>query len=419
MMHSIRSYGIAALVIACSTCHPLIGADSPGLHAGLQVHAATRLDWVFTLANQSPAQPPAWLADYDSTRQTYDLYVPKGLKPKQSSGLILFISASDRPAGLEACRAVCDAKGLLFVSPHRAGNSTNMRERIRIVLDVLDDLRRRFNVDPDRTYLAGFSGGGRVACQIAFALPEYFGGVIPICAAGELREEAWLRQRAIERLSVAHLTGETDFNRGEVERFRGAMLADVGLRSKVWVVPKLGHAIPAASNLTEAVTWLDAAAKDRKAFSEKYPASRAAVADAPSRDEQAAALFAEGESRLQDKATLYSGLMQLKGVMERWPDLPAAKRARERLLAQENSPDQSWQQEDIAQQRKFLIARARGLTSYASGPIDKQYLAQRPQMAQAALELWKLVIEDGQDAAAVSEAKRRLPELEKLADGKP
>src|SRR6266699_649079 len=48
-------------------------------------------------------------------------------------------------------------------------------QRVRIVLDVLDQVRRDYRVDPDRTYLSGFSGGGRVACTIAFALPEYFG----------------------------------------------------------------------------------------------------------------------------------------------------------------------------------------------------------------------------------------------------
>jgi hypothetical protein len=37
-------------------------------------------------------------------------------------------------------------------------------------------------------------------------------------------------------------------------------------------------------------------------------------------------------------------------------------------------------------------------------------------MAQAAIELWNLVVEDGQDREAVTEARRRIPELEKLVD---
>jgi predicted esterase len=402
-----------ALSLICLSSACAVG--KLGLQRDMRVGAPTRLDWIYTLANQSLAAPPAgWLADYDSTRQTYDLYVPKGLKGRQAVGLVLFISAGDKAAGWETFQPLCDERKLLFASPHRAGNGTNMRERVRLVLDVLDDVRRRQEIDPDRTYLAGFSGGGRVACQIAFALPECFGGVIPICAAGDLREETWLRHRVIERLSVAHVTGENDFNRGEVERFRGAILADVGVRSRVWVVPKMGHAVPKAEQLAEVMTWLEEGAATRKQLAQTWPASRIPESEAPTREEQASALLAEGQARLKEKRTLYSGLMQLKGVMVRWPDLPAAAQAQRELLAREQQADKSWEREDIAEQRKHLIARARGLSNYATGPIDKQYLSQRPQMVQAARELWKLILDDGQDAATIAEAKGSLLKLEQL-----
>jgi hypothetical protein len=39
-------------------------------------------------------------------------------------------------------------------------------------------------------------------------------------------------------------------------------------------------------------------------------------------------------------------------------------------------------------------------------------------MARAAIELWKLVIEDGQDPAAVAEGKKRVGELEALVGEK-
>ena len=58
----------------------------------------------------------------------------------------------------------------------------------------------------------GFSGGGRVACNIAFSLPEYFGGVIPIGSAGELRPENWLRKRCPgtqNRFLIEKLPGKT------------------------------------------------------------------------------------------------------------------------------------------------------------------------------------------------------------------
>jgi predicted esterase len=394
-------------------------AERVGHSPSVRVSAPTRLDWVFAVSNQSPAEPPAdWLPGYEATAQTYERYVPAGLGRTASPGLILFVSAGPRPQGLEAFRKTCDERLLVFVSPHNAGNGVDGRQRIRIILDCLDDVRREYGIDPDRTYIAGFSGGGRIACGVGFSLPEQFGGVIPVCAAGDLREETWLRQRVIDRLSVAHLTGDGDFNRGEVERFRGAMLAGVGVRTKVWVAPRTGHVIPRSEFADQAVAWLDEGLKARRELARAYPAIRApAKADGPPADREtvAASLLAEAKQRLERPATAYSGLMLAKGVLERWPDLPAAREARTLLARAEEGGVPGWEEADVAHQRKFLIARARGVSDYASGELPPQYAPQRPAMARAAVELWNLVIEDGQDREAVVEARRRLPELEKLA----
>ena len=183
----------------CGSVH----AEEAPYRQEVVVSGPTRLDWTFALANQSVVEPPAeWLAGYESTQQRYELFVPpKGKDRKSGHPVVLFISAGDGPAGWGPLEAVCRSQGILFASPHGAGNNTSMPRRVRIVLDVLDDIRRSHPVDPDRTYLAGFSGGGRVACAITFALPELFGGVMPVCAGGELRDEPWLRHRAIERLN--------------------------------------------------------------------------------------------------------------------------------------------------------------------------------------------------------------------------
>jgi predicted esterase len=392
-------------------------AEQPGHQSEVKVLAATRLDWTFALANQSLAEAPGdWLPEYVSTTQTYEVYVPRGLKSGKPAGVVLFISPGNRGMGLDACRKVCDEKKLLFVSPHNAGNDTPVRQRVRIVLDVLDDVRRRHVVDAERTYIGGFSGGGRIACAIGFTLPEYFGGVLPVCAAGDLREESWLRRRAIDRLSVALLTGDGDFNRGEVERFRGPMLAQVGVRAKVWVAPKTGHALPPSAVVEKAVGWLDLAVDARRKLVREHPAAGVPPDTEPSRERSAKELLAEGQLRVGNKETLYSGLMQLQGVLTRWPDLSQAEEAKAILLKYEAAADTSWQKDDLAEQRLFLVARAKSLSDYATGPLADQYRAQRADMLAAAIELWNQVVADGQDADAVAEAKKRLPELTRLAE---
>ena len=386
-----------------------------GYHQKVTVTAETRLDWIFALANQSPKTAPAdWLKDYDSTQQTYELYAPATAKPRQALPAVIFVSPSGNAMGWRSWKTACEKLGIVFAGPHQAGNNCPMPRRMRIVMDVLDDVRRRYNIDPDRTYIAGFSGGGRIACSIAFALPEFFGGAIPVCAAGDLRSEPWLSQRVIDRLSVAMLTGETDFNRSEVERFRGPMLSDVGVRTKIWVYPKMGHGVPSGDSLVEVHRWLDDGAAARKTFAKQYPSSRIDGAAAPSRDQWAANLLAEAKLRLKNPQTVYSGLMQLKGVSARWPDLPAAAEAKQILIEYDRQKEHPWELDDIAEQRKFLIARSRALDAYASGPLPRQYANQRSEMLNAAINLWAQVVLDGQDKAAVAEAKRRIPTLKAM-----
>lgn len=420
--------GVLFIVLLTNT---LAQSQETGYQKEVTVSEPTRLDWTFALSNQSRTDPPAeWLTGYDSRQQRYELFVPpaanapakgpaktksktKKAKTLPSEGLpvVLFISPGDQPSGWAQLQTVCQQQGIIFASPFNAGNNVAMPKRVRIVLDVLDDLRRNHNIDVDRTYLGGFSGGGRTACGIAFALPELFGGVMPVCAGGDLRQETWLRHRVIDRLSVALITGTEDFNRGEVERFQGPMLSGFGVRAQATVVPKLGHGIPDAKTFSQVIEWLDAGAADRRKLAKKHPASRIVRDQAPSREEWSESLFKEGQAKLKDPQTLYAGLMQLQGITQRWPDLKVADEAKRILLEYDARPDHPWEVDDIDEQRKFLIARARGLSAYATGDLPPQYAKQRKDMLQAAINLWTLVVEDGKDEKAVAEAKKRLPEL--------
>jgi hypothetical protein len=129
------------------------------------------------------------------------------------------------------------------------------------------------------------------------------------------------------------------------------------------------------------------------------------------RSQQAQSLFAEAEKRLKTPATLYSGLMQMKGIAARWPDLPQAEASTKTLRDYEAGADRAWADADIAEQRKYLIAEARGLTAYLTGELPPQYAPLKPRMATAALGMWQMILDDGQDAPAVTEAKRWIPKL--------
>jgi pimeloyl-ACP methyl ester carboxylesterase len=409
---------ISAASLCLTICLAAHAGPPEGYQPRVTVSAPTRLDWTFAVATQSLADPPAdWLKEYDSAKQQYEFYVPPKRDPKTPLPVIIFISPSNEPMGWKQFEPVCKTLGFVFAGSRDAGNDCPTKRRVRIVLDVLDDVRRSCPTDPDRTYIAGFSGGGRIACAVAFALPEYFGGAMPICASGDLRDEEWLRQRVIDRLSVALMTGDGDFNRPEVVRLRGPYLKEVGVRTRWWEQAGLGHGVPGEKQLSEAVKWLDEGAEPRRKLAKDYPATRVAGDAAPTREDGAKALLAEGKKRLEERETLYSGLMLLKGCMKRWPDLAAADEAKKILLDYDGRKDRPWEVEDIAEQRKFLIAQARAFDAYASGDLPPQYAKERPDAAKHAMELWLKVLDDGADADACREAKKRIPELKKLIEG--
>jgi pimeloyl-ACP methyl ester carboxylesterase len=397
-------------------------APPQGYTAKVTVGEPTRLDWTFVVTSESVANPPAKFTGdgFDSAKQSYELFVPERNDPKKPVPAILFVSAGDEPGGWKAFEKTCKDSGFAFIGVRGAGNNVPAPKRIRIVLDCFDDVRKQLPLDPDRTYIAGFSGGARMACAIAFALPEYFGGMIPVCAAGELRDEPWLRHRLIDRVSAALVTGETDFNRGEVERWKGTMWKDIGIRTRVWVQPKMGHSLPPAATIAEVVKWLDDDAPRRASVAKKAPASRAAADGALTRAENAKVLFEESKKLLAEKATLHRGLMLLKGVAGRWPDLATGKDALKLLQEYDAKAVRPWEEADIAEQRKQIAAEARGLGDYALHgiPAGSQYEKQKPDIAKRAVELWGVLIADAPDSALGKEGKKWVADLEPLTKKK-
>src|SRR5262249_50303999 len=144
-------------------------------------------------------------------------------------------------------------------------------QRTRIVLDMLDDVRRHYKIDADQTYITGFSGGGRMACTIGFALPEYFGGVIPICGTNPLPSLFYLQHRIRDRLSVTFVTGTKVSNRNENEAYMAPWFEEVKIRSKLWVVPNMGHGIPGNAILEEIHAWLARNLKRRRGDARTRP----------------------------------------------------------------------------------------------------------------------------------------------------
>ena len=328
----------ATAILGLIAAFPAVAADPPtGFRDEVVVENPTLLPWEFAAQSFGPeaAKLPK---DYDSRRQRYQLFVPAKYTKARSWPLIVFISPGDDPLGWKSWQKVCEGSNILFCAAYGAGNNCPVGQRTRMVLDMLDDVRRHYRIDPDETYLTGFSGGGRVACTIAFALPEYFGGLVPICGTNPPHKLAYLNHRAQDRLPVALVTGTGDFNRGENEDYMLPLLQAGNVRTKLWVVPKLGHGIPGPEVLAEVHGWLAEDLKRRRADAKTWPGLAASPNDVPTQGQLAKALLEAAESELKKPDHTWRGVALLQGVVNRGGQTDPADRAKKLLEQVQNDP---------------------------------------------------------------------------------
>jgi hypothetical protein len=116
---------------------------------------------------------------------------------------------------------------------------------------VLNDVVQRFSVDPDRIYTAGYSGGARAACTVAFLARGSIAGVIG-CAGGFPED----RDPGVDvSFAFCGVVGVEDFNLCEM-RITDRKLEAAGVPHRLLLFEG-GHSWPPPNIAAEAVEWLD------------------------------------------------------------------------------------------------------------------------------------------------------------------
>jgi pimeloyl-ACP methyl ester carboxylesterase len=114
----------------------------------------------------------------DLSNEKFTVYVPS-TAPSKGYGLLVFVppwNAAKMPEGWEGA---LDEYGFIFVSAGRSGNDASAlgrREPLAVLAE--QNVTTHYTVDPERIYVAGFSGGSRIAMHLALAYPDIFRGAI-------------------------------------------------------------------------------------------------------------------------------------------------------------------------------------------------------------------------------------------------
>jgi polyhydroxybutyrate depolymerase len=167
--------------------------------------------------------------EHDGLARVYDLYVPGGLEPDRPAPLLVNLHGGGgnpaqqrRDSGMDA---VADAYG--FRVAYGAGTSPrgpfltwNVHQSetyatrhdiddVGYVQRMVDAIRARVAVDPNRIYATGFSMGGILCYTLACEMSDTLAAIAPVAAVMQTPPE---RRRPVRPVPIMHFHGLRDRN---------------------------------------------------------------------------------------------------------------------------------------------------------------------------------------------------------------
>jgi poly(3-hydroxybutyrate) depolymerase len=143
-----------------------------------------------------------FFSEADDTEQPYGLYLPKNFDASRKYPLVMMLhgagsnhrlalrrvfgkSNAEGETDVEASRHFPEWDDVDFIvaSPYARGTAGYQGIPEQDIYDVLADVKKRFNIDEDRTYLTGLSMGGGGTLWIGLTRPDIWAAIAPVCPA--------------------------------------------------------------------------------------------------------------------------------------------------------------------------------------------------------------------------------------------
>ena len=159
-----------------------------------------------------PAGPQVltFYSDVDDTEQPYALYLPPHFDASKQYPLVVSLhgagsnhrlnlrrvfgkSNTEGETDVEASRYFPDWDDVDYIvaAPYARGTMGYQGIAEKDVMDVLADVKRRFPIDENRTYLTGLSMGGGGTLWIGLTRPDHWAAIAPVCPAAPAGTEAY------------------------------------------------------------------------------------------------------------------------------------------------------------------------------------------------------------------------------------
>jgi hypothetical protein len=360
----IRGMVIVAAIALCGLAAR--GDDAPDAHPKTGSFTLTFTDRSDQATNAFMATRMGWTIsaeeakklDYNLPDESFEVYVPPDYTDEKPFGLLVFIMPSGRGGLPENYRALLDKYHLIYVGPNKAGNDRVVGPRMALAIDAAANMRARYKIDPDRVYVSGISGGGRVASMLGVGFPDVFRGGFYIIGCNFYHDEkaaepdhyfkrsykvppANIFKMARKQSKHVFLTGDNDGNREQTEIYYKAFKRDGFEHITYLQVPGMGHQSPDAGWFEKGLVALDetiaapAAAKAAAVVALK-PATRPAAAATtqptePTDPKTIAQRLLVTAKLYVDNKQYERGREKLAWIVQHYPDTPAAAEAKKLL----------------------------------------------------------------------------------------
>jgi dienelactone hydrolase len=226
----------------------------------------------------SASQRTPQAEEYDVEKESFEVYVPKSYTADKPFGLLVFISPGgnggvkkfDRDGGWTKA---LDKREIIWVGPNNAGNDRQALARIGLALDAAHNMPKKFKIDPERVYIGGVSGGGRITSLTLLPFPEVFTGGYSIIGADFYRNlpskekggmyAGVFKQPPPKTLALAKkrrfvlLTGDADANREQMQTIYQVLKRDGWKHLHYFQVPGMGHVPPDGEWFAKGLAALD------------------------------------------------------------------------------------------------------------------------------------------------------------------
>lgn len=295
--------------------------------------------------------------------QTYALYVPTRFDRSRTWPVLFCFDPGARgQVPVERFRAAAEQLGWIVAGSNNSRNGP-WEANAAAIQAMFGDVGRHLPIDRQRLYVAGLSGGARVACQLAVS--GLARGVIA-CSAGFMGSET------PDRVPFPFFgtAGLTDFNYRELQR-TGRELAGRKAAHRVVIFPG-GHEWLPETLTHEALAWLDlhamrtgALPRDPGWLETQWQARQAAVPREPLLDRF---------HGVQALAADFKGLVDTAAVEREAKELADSRPVRDALRIARRH-----EQSEQARHDRLMSAAAEGV---AAG--ERQNIAELREQARAA-----------------------------------